>query len=230
VYSAADNALLAAGGPWPSASGVGLVIPDVPVGFDHMVTVQAKDAGGVVRLQGAMTGVAVLPLDPFAITGPITLVPEPEGVRVISSWVLDYGVMAMLPVGPVALVMDIKPGSSVNPLNLKAKGVLPVAVLGTADVDVNQINPATIRLAGVSPLRVATEDVLTPAGDPDSAATVSVMTPDGIDDLLLKFDSRAVGNAIGPVSDRQVVRLVLTAELYDGTAVEGGDIVTIIAK
>jgi hypothetical protein len=97
-------------------------------------------------------------------------------------------------------------------------------------VDVNQINPATIRLAGVSPLRVATEDVLTPAGDPDSAATVSVMTPDGIDDLLLKFDSRAVGNAIGPVSDRQVVRLVLTAELYDGTAVEGGDIVTIIAK
>ena len=58
--------------------------------------------------------------------------------------------------------IDIKPQSCPNPLNVKKKGVLPVAILGTADFDVNEVDPATVELEGVAPLRWDWEDVATP--------------------------------------------------------------------
>jgi hypothetical protein len=63
---------------------------------------------------------------------------------------------------------DIKPESCPNPLNTKSQGVLPVAILGTADFDVNTIDAASIRLAGVAPVRSTVEDVATPVADPQS--------------------------------------------------------------
>ena len=60
--------------------------------------------------------------------------------------------------------VDIKPTSCPNPLNVKSKGVLPVAILGTVDFDVSDIDPATVLLEGVPPLRWALEDVATPLG------------------------------------------------------------------
>jgi hypothetical protein len=59
---------------------------------------------------------------------------------------------------PVAI--DIKPGSSPNPLNLGIRGMLPVAVLGSDDLDVAEIDVAT-QLAGVNPVRSSYEDVAT---------------------------------------------------------------------
>jgi hypothetical protein len=61
--------------------------------------------------------------------------------------------------------IDIKPGSCPNPLNLKSKGVLPVAILGSEDLDVSTIDVDTIRLEGVAPLRSRLEDVATPVVD-----------------------------------------------------------------
>jgi hypothetical protein len=58
--------------------------------------------------------------------------------------------------------VDIKPGTCPNPVNVKARGVLPVAILGTADFDVTTIDPASVRLEGVAPIRWALEDVATP--------------------------------------------------------------------
>lgn len=64
--------------------------------------------------------------------------------------------------------VDIKPGSCPNPLNLKSKGVLPVAVLGTEEFDVTTIDPLSILLSreeveeGVAPIRSDYEDVATP--------------------------------------------------------------------
>ncbi|MBN1391621.1 MAG: NHL repeat-containing protein, partial [Sedimentisphaerales bacterium] len=67
---------------------------------------------------------------------------------------------------PISRVMvDIKPGVCPNPVNVKSKGVLPAAILGTADFDVTKIDPASIRLAGVAPLRSAYKDVAAPASD-----------------------------------------------------------------
>lgn len=40
----------------------------------------------------------------------------------------------------IDVALDIKPQSCPNPFNTKSKGVLPVAILGTADLNVNDIN------------------------------------------------------------------------------------------
>ncbi len=62
----------------------------------------------------------------------------------------------------VECAVDIKPGSCPNPLNVNSKGVLPVAILGTDDLDVTTIDLNTIRLMGVAPVRSDYEDVGTP--------------------------------------------------------------------
>ena len=50
-------------------------------------------------------------------------------------------------VGPVRdgipVPVDIKPGSCPNPLNVKSRGILPAAILGSADFDIEQIDTAT---------------------------------------------------------------------------------------
>jgi len=125
----------------------------------------------------------------------------------------------------IEVTVDVKPRSWPNPLGLKDKGVLPVAILGTADFDVSQVDPATILLEGVAPLRWALEDVGT-AGDP-------LAGPDGFTDLSLKFDAQAIVAVLGPVNDGDVVVLHLTGNLkaeFDGTPIEGEDVVRIIKK
>ncbi|MDH4269508.1 MAG: hypothetical protein OEV52_04330 [Dehalococcoidia bacterium] len=129
------------------------------------------------------------------------------------------------PPAEIEVSVDIKPMSWPNPLNVNEKGVLPVAILGTEDFDVTQIDPATILLEGVAPLRWALEDVGT-AGDP-------LAGPDGFTDLSLKFDAQAIVAMLGPVNDGDVVVLHLTGNLkaeFDGTPIEGEDVVRIIKK
>ncbi|UCF66491.1 MAG: hypothetical protein JSV80_11920 [Acidobacteriota bacterium] len=53
---------------------------------------------------------------------------------------------------PVEVADDVKPGSCPNPVNVTSRGTLPVAILGTADLDVTTIDPDSIRLAGVPAL------------------------------------------------------------------------------
>ncbi|MHC4736596.1 MAG: right-handed parallel beta-helix repeat-containing protein [Planctomycetota bacterium] len=85
--------------------------------------------------------------------------------------------------------IDIKPGSCPNPLNVKSLGVLPVAVLGSEDFDVSSIDVASIRLAGVAPIRSSYEDVATPVSD-SNECECSTEGPDGFPDLTLKFENR----------------------------------------
>ena len=125
----------------------------------------------------------------------------------------------------IEVLVDVKPMSWPNPLNVKSKGVLPVAILGTEDFDVTQIDPASVRLEGVAPLRWALEDVGT-AGDP-------LAGPDGFTDLSLKFKTQEIVAALGDVNDGDVMVLYLTGNLkeeFGGTAIAGEDVVIIIKK
>ncbi len=128
----------------------------------------------------------------------------------------------------VDVAVDIKPGSCPNPLNVRSKGVLPVGVLGTAEFDVTAIDLASIRLAGVAPIRSGFEDVATPADGDECECTTA--GPDGYIDLSLKFNIEDIVSAIGEVADGEVLELTLTGELLDGTAIEGSDCIVIIAK
>jgi len=107
---------------------------------------------------------------------------------------------------------------------------LPVAILGN-ELDVSDIDPSTIRLEGVSPMKHDIEDVTTPHTpnteilDPTDCTTDG---PDGIDDLTLKFKMQEVVAAIGPVSKGDVISVELEGQLIDGTPFEGYDIIIII--
>jgi hypothetical protein len=158
-----------------------------------------------------------------------------------------YGLVTQFIVGtrlreePITVPVDIKPGGCPNPWNTKSDGVMPIAILGTAGFDVTTVDPATVRLAGVAPMRSALEDVATPfepfTGKTEALACVS-LGPDGFVDLSLKFDSREILAAIQESLGREVVDgtaliVPLTGNLTEaagGREIRGEDVVVILKK
>ncbi len=56
--------------------------------------------------------------------------------------------------------IDIKPGSNLNSINLRSKGVVPVAVFTIlGGLDAGTIDPGTVLFAGTGPVRSTLEDV-----------------------------------------------------------------------
>ena len=127
---------------------------------------------------------------------------------------------------PIAVVVDIKPGSCPNPVNVRSNAVLHVAILGTNEFDVTQVDPASIRLAGVEPFRSAYKDVAAPVSDTNECACTTAGR-DGFPDLTLKFKTKDIVTAIGDFNDGEVLILGLTGVLYDSTPIEGEDCIVI---
>jgi hypothetical protein len=105
-----------------------------------------------------------------------------------------------------------------------------VAILGTEDFDVTQIDTASIRLEGAAPIRSIIEDVSTPLLDKQDECDCASEGEDGFDDLTLKFDTQEVVSVLGEVADGDEFVLTLTAEFSDGRPVEGKDCITILSK
>ena len=170
---------------------------------------------------------------------------EAEGVYTVRLKVTDtYGatgtawttvtVSGLLP--KVEVEIDIKPGSCPNPLNVKDKGVLPVAVLGTMDFDVTTIDPGTIRLTRepvdcfVQPIRWSCEDVATPFEG--ELCDCHDLNGDGYMDLTLKFDTQELVSclALEEVAG-ETIPLKLTGNLKEeagGTPITGEDCVRVL--
>jgi len=87
--------------------------------------------------------------------------------------------------------IDIKPGGNPNNINLRSKGVVPVAVLTTGDFDASTIDPETVLFAGVEPVRWKLCDV----------------DGDGDDDMLFHFKTQELN------LDKNSTEATLTATL-----------------
>jgi hypothetical protein len=57
------------------------------------------------------------------------------------------------------MAIDVKPGDDQNNINLRSKGVVPVAALTTDQFDAATVDPATAQFAGASPAHWSLEDV-----------------------------------------------------------------------
>ncbi len=99
-----------------------------------------------------------------------------------------------------------------------------------------QIDPVTVVLEGVAPLRWAYDDVATPFEpfigkvDPFDCTTDG---PDGFMDLTLKFKSQELVTAIGAVADGDELVLTLTGNLleeFGGAPIIGEDVIVILKK
>ncbi|MHC4477404.1 MAG: LamG domain-containing protein [Planctomycetota bacterium] len=140
-------------------------------------------------------------------------------------------VVSEAPVGdcPMPCAVDIKPGSCPNPVNVNSRGVVPVAILGSEDFDVTEVDPASIELAAVGAIRSSFEDVSVPIVDGNECDCTEA-GPDGFTDLMLKFDTQEIAETLGEVEHGEVFQLALTGVLQDGTTIEGLDCVVIRGK
>ncbi|MHC4459039.1 MAG: LamG-like jellyroll fold domain-containing protein [Planctomycetota bacterium] len=138
------------------------------------------------------------------------------------------------PVGICTYIdFDIKPGSCPNPLNLASKGVLPAAVLGTENFDVNTVDATSVRLAGVAAIRHSYEDVATPVTD-GNECECTTEGPDGYTDLTLKFRTQEIVEQLidtpGGLTEGQTLELNLSGELFDDIGIVGSDCVVLVGN
>jgi len=108
----------------------------------------------------------------------------------------------------IAVGIDIKPGSDPNSINLKSKGVVPVAILTTPDFDAASVDPATVVFADAAPLRWAMEDV----------------DGDGDVDMVLHFKTQTLNLSSSSTE------ATLTGSTLGGMPIEGTDSVRIVPK
>ena len=104
--------------------------------------------------------------------------------------------------------IDIKPGSYPNSINLKSKGVVPVAVLGSDTFDASTVNPSTVLFAGAAPVRWTMEDV----------------NNDGYMDMLFFFNTRDL-SLIGGSTEATLIGATV-----GGQSIQGTDTVNIVPK
>lgn len=127
-------------------------------------------------------------------------------------------------VTPYAL--DIHPTSCPNPINVKSRGVTPVAILGSENGDVSEIDVTTIRLEGVAPIRSGIDDVAGPVENPEpEPCECTTRGADGFPDLTLKFDTPALVAALSGIAPGTKTTVKLTGKKLDGTSFELTDCV-----
>ena len=127
---------------------------------------------------------------------------------------------------PRKIQIDIKPQSCPNIINAKSRGVFDVAILGTDNFDVLNIDVDTLSLEGVAPLRYRYKDETTPITNGQECECDS-KKKDGIVDLTMKYDTGQIIEALGEVNDGEEWLLHLSGSCYDGTLIEGADCILI---
>jgi hypothetical protein len=142
------------------------------------------------------------------------------------------------------VAFDIKPDSCRNPFNIKSKGVFPAAILGSDDFDVRTVVPEDVRVAGVRPVQYTYEDIAQPLESSvamSAQADCSQATPDGHLDLVLKFRSEDIQQALIEtqgltLNTGDVVPVKMTAPVQSQSdsmvqsEIEGEDVIQVITK
>ena len=160
---------------------------------------------------------------------PTTIVPNPDEYFVWDALELGHktgrvhqllgdGAFESLPAERIQI--DIKPGSDPNSVNLKSKGVLPIAILSTEAFDALSVDVSTLRFGDsllireggtpVSALRSAVEDI---NGDGLDDVSVKVSVPDLVDQ-----------GALGAMTFAGS----LTGATWDGSAIVGFDRIRVV--
>jgi serine protease len=182
-------------------------LPLHPIDLRHILVASGTPQTGLAE------NIGPLPNIPGALFGPLPDIP---------------GALAGI-AGEVAVAVDIRPQQCPNRVRADQRGILEVAIAGTASFDVRDIDLGSIRLAGVGPRPDLPRfwDVAMPFElfvGKQNAHDCTRRGGDGFLDLLLGFDI----SALGPVTDREVIVIPLTGELEDGTPIRGEDVVVAI--
>ena len=119
-----------------------------------------------------------------------------------------YNAIKWLAPPPIPVIIDIKPGIDPNSINLKSKGVVPVAILTTEDFDAETVDPETVEFAGTGPVRW----------------TICDVDDDGDLDMLFHFKTQDLD------LDEDSTEATLIGKTFDEIAIEGTDAVNIVPR
>jgi len=135
--------------------------------------------------------------------------------------------------------LDIKPTSCPNPINVKSKGVIPVAITGASGFDVGLIDPSSLLLSrhdgvggSVAPVegRMRISDTATPFSG--ELCDCHGYGADGFLDLNMKFVKQDVVSALllASVPDKTTLQLDLSGKLMDGSPFTVSDCIRVHSK
>jgi hypothetical protein len=227
VIDDASGQVLVSAGPWVWQDLIPQELAGDIGGSGRTIVVKCRNDASQTIFGGTISGMDLFPpFDPFGpppLPGALSLVfvPDAYTVAIFLNGQMFIGEMLMLPaeddpVGPVVktVTLDIKPGSVKNPFNMDAEGRLPVAIMGSAELDVSLIDPSSIKLATLAPVHYAITDIQS----------------DGYADVVVLFRDKDVADLLPAVVDGEVVGLELTGALKDGTLITGSDSITVQVK
>ncbi len=115
--------------------------------------------------------------------------------------------------GVLTAGVDILPGSDTNPIRLRRKGVLPVALLGSASFDVAGVDVGTLTFG---------PGLAVPAHDLSKGGHIEDVDGDGHLDLMLHFNVSSIGLQSGDTE------ICLSGALAGGAVFQGCDSITIL--
>ena len=119
--------------------------------------------------------------------------------------------------GSDSIQIDIKPASDPNSINVRSMGVVPVAILGSANFDVTTIDVTTLMFGTASPVHDLT--------DSDTYDEhIQDVNDDGFDDLVSHYKQKETGIECGDTE------ATLTARTISGIDHAGTDTVNPICK
>ena len=133
---------------------------------------------------------------------------NPEEVHMDEIWIFGYE--------SIDVVVDIKPGSFPNSINLCSNGAVPIAFFGSDAFDVYEVDTETLRFAETTVKVVGKKD-------PHSLCSYEDVNNDLFYDLVCHFLTADIAGTDGQSSTATV-----NGELLNGTPFEGTDIVNIV--
>lgn len=180
--------------------------------------------GGYIGVEDAWSQVSVYPLS--LAPGPNTLDFIVQNAYGGSPYGNPTGLIYRVDVtyerGLLPVLIDIKPDSDDNTINLGSNGTVPVAILsedvdgdGILEFNATQVDPDTVALAGA--------DVAVRGRGDRYMASADDVNSDGVIDLLLHIETENL-----QPDQIQGGVVVLTGTTYDGQAIEGVDVCLIV--
>jgi hypothetical protein len=119
----------------------------------------------------------------------------------------DIGAVEVEP-RALTVLIDIKPGDSTNPINLKNKGVIPVAIISTSTFDATTVDRASVTFG--------------PIGAKSVSSSLENVNGDGLLDLVLHFRTQQTGIHANDV------QACLTGQTGTGMSIQGCDSIRIV--
>lgn len=181
-------------------------------------TGEAVASAGDVDGDGRADVLIAAPMYPF-VGAPI------PGELIANGYAWVYG----LPAPVLAIGLDVRPGECPNDLNPSSHGKLPVAILGREGFDPSKVDPGSIRLNGVAPLRAAmtTNDIAAANQAESEECRCNTLPPDGFPDRLFWFDVSAIAATLQGAGTGRDAGLILTGSMEDGAQIRGADCVRV---